>query len=215
VQRNFSCNYISDAYGNFTQSETADSIYSQLTHLSDASFPRTVPDSSGYFLTKYYQQISPEQGKYTTTLDISYADVTRLDDIYIYLPSTRRPLRMSEASRCAPVPGSDFTYEESNNGPPSLAQKYKITYIGARRMMVVAHADPKSFESCGTPRAFPTCRAPAAATAARPCRAGKSTRAEGRLRWLSTSTIRPALCTNSGRVFRLRCACPTPGRRWA
>jgi hypothetical protein len=77
VQRNFSCNYISDSYGNFTQSETADSIYSQLTHLSDVGFPQTMPDSSGYFLTKYYQQISPEQGKYTTTLDISYADVTR------------------------------------------------------------------------------------------------------------------------------------------
>ncbi|MGA7761809.1 MAG: DUF1329 domain-containing protein [Candidatus Binataceae bacterium] len=150
VQRNFSCNYISDSYGNFTQSETADSIYSQLTHLSDAGFPQTVPDSSGYFLTKYYQQITPEQGKYSTTLDISYADVTRLDDIYIYLPSTRRPLRMSEASRCAPLPGGDFTFEESNNGPPSLPQKYKIVNGGVRRMMVLAHADPKSFESCGS-----------------------------------------------------------------
>ena len=155
VQRNFSCNYISDSYGNFTQSETADSIYSQLTHLSDAGFPQTVPDSNGYFLTKYYQQISPEQGKYTTTLDISYADVTRLDDIYIYLPSTRRPLRMSEASRCAPLPGGDFTFEESNNGPPSLPQKYKITYLGARPMMVMAHADPKSFESCGSASDLP------------------------------------------------------------
>jgi hypothetical protein len=155
VQRNFSCNYTSDSFGNFTKSETADSIYSQLTHLSDAGFPQTVPDSSGYFLTKYYQQISPEQGKYTTTLDISYADVTRLDDIYIYLPSTRRPLRMSEASRCAPVPGGDFTYEESNNGPPSLPQKYKISYAGARRMMVLAHADPKSFESCGSATGLP------------------------------------------------------------
>ena len=155
VQRNFSCNYISDSYGNFTQSETADSIYSQLTHLSDAGFPQTVPDSNGYFLTKYYQQISPEQGKYTTSLDISYADVTRLDDIYMYLPSARRPLRMSEASRCAPLPGGDFTFEESNNGPPSLPQKYKITYIGTRRMMVLAHADPKSFESCGSATGLP------------------------------------------------------------
>ena len=156
VQRNFSCNYISDSYGNFTQSETADSIYSQLTHLSDAGFPQTVPDSGGYFLTKYYQQISPEQGKYTTSLDISYADVTRLDDIYMYLPSARRPIRMSEASRCAPVAGGDFTFEESNNGPPSLPQKYKITYAGTRRLMVLAHADPKTFESCGTERGLPS-----------------------------------------------------------
>jgi len=156
VQRQFSCNYISDSYGNFTQSETADSIYSQLTHLSDVGFPQTVSDSNGYFLTKYYQQITPEQGKYTTTLDISYADVTRLDDLYIYLPSTRRPLRMSEASRCAPFPGSDFTFEESNNGPPSLPQEYKIVYEGVRRLMVITHADPRSFDNCGSATALPS-----------------------------------------------------------
>ena len=62
---------------------------------------------------------------------------------------------MSEASRCAPVLGGDFTYEESNNGPPSLPQKYKISYAGARRMMVLAHADPKSFESCGSATGLP------------------------------------------------------------
>jgi hypothetical protein len=156
LQRNFSCNYVSDPYGNFTQSETADAIYSQLTHLSDAGFPQTLPDSHGYFLVKYYQQISPEQGKYTTSLDMSYADVTRLDELYMYLPSARRPLRMSQASRCSPVPGSDFTYEESNNGPPSLPQEYKITYAGIRRIMVLAHADPKVFENCGGASSLPS-----------------------------------------------------------
>jgi hypothetical protein len=155
LQRNYSCNYTSDSYGNFTQTETADAVYSQLTHLSDAGFPQTVPDSSGYFLTKYYQQISPEQGKYTTSLDISYAEVTRLDDIYMYLPSARRPLRMSEASRCSPIPGGDFTYEESNNGPPSLPQEYRIAYAGTRPMMFLAHAEPKAFASCGTALSLP------------------------------------------------------------
>jgi hypothetical protein len=155
VQRNFSCNYTSDSYGNFTQTETADAVYSQLTHLSDAGFPQTMADSGGYFLTKYYEQISPEQGKYTTSLDISYADVTRLDDIYVYLPSARRPLRMSEASRCSPQPGGDFTYEESNNGPPSLPQEYKIVYAGARPMMFLVHAEPKVFDQCGTGSSLP------------------------------------------------------------
>jgi len=156
LQRSFSCNYVADSYGNFTQSETADSIYSQLMHLSDAGFPQTVPDSGGYFLVKYYQQISPEQGKYTTSLDLAYPDVTRLDDIYMYLPSARRPLRMSEVSRCSPLPGGDYTWEESNNGPPSLPQEYKITYTGTKRMLVLAHADPKAFESCGTAASIPS-----------------------------------------------------------
>jgi hypothetical protein len=156
LQRNFSCNYTSDSYGNFTQTVTADSVYSQLMHLSDAGFPQTVPDSGGYFLVKYYQQISPEQGKYTTSLDLTWADVTLLDDIYMYLPSARRPIRMSEASRCSPLTGGDFTWEESNNGPPSLPQEYKITYTGTKRMMVLAHLDPKVFESCGTASGLPS-----------------------------------------------------------
>lgn len=155
VQRNFSCNYISDSYGNFTQSETADAVYSQLSHLSDAGFPQTAPGASGYFLTKYYEQISPEQGKYATSLDISYTDVTRLDDIYVYLPSARRPLRMSEASRCSPQPGGDFTYEESNNGPPSLPQLYRISFLGMRPMMFLLHADRKVFEHCGSSSSLP------------------------------------------------------------
>ncbi len=155
LQRQLSCNYVSDSYGNFTQAGTADSVYSQLMHLSDAGFPQTLPHSNGYLLVKYYQQISPEQGKYTTSLDMSYADVTRIDELYMYLPSTRRPLRMSEASRCSPLPGNDYTWEESNNGPPSLPQEYKITYAGTRRIMVLAHANPKVFESCGNASSLP------------------------------------------------------------
>lgn len=79
LQRNLSCNYISDSYGHFTQFETGASVYSQLAHLSDSGFPQIVPGSNRGVLVKYYQQITPEQGKYATSLDISYADVTRLD----------------------------------------------------------------------------------------------------------------------------------------
>jgi hypothetical protein len=149
LQQMISCNYTGDAYGNFTQTEIADSVYSQLAYLSDAGFPRTLPDSNGYYLVKYYQQLAPEQGKYTTSLDISYADVTRLDDIYTYLPSARRPLRLSEASRCSPFPGNDFTWDESNYGPPSLPQDFKITYVGSRQILFLVHLNQQVFKSCG------------------------------------------------------------------
>jgi hypothetical protein len=62
---------------------------------------------------------------------------------------------MSEASRCSPQPGGDFTYEESNNGPPSLPHLYKISYLGMRPMMFLVHADPKVFEQCGSPSSLP------------------------------------------------------------
>ncbi len=156
LQRQISCSYVSDSYGNFTQAGTGDTVYSQLMHLSDTGFPQTLPQSNGYMLVKYYEQLSPEQGKYTTSLDMSYADVTRIDELYMYLPSARRPLRMSEASRCSPMPGNDYTWEESNNGPPSLPQEYKITYAGTRRIIVLAHANPKAFASCGSASRLPS-----------------------------------------------------------
>ncbi len=149
LQRMLSCNYTVDSYGNSTQTEMADAVYSQLTHLSDAGFPQTLPQSNGSYLIKYYEQLAPEQGKYTTSLVITSSDITRLDEIYMYLPSARRPLRMSQASRCAPTPGSDWTWDESNYGPPSLPQKYKITYSGSKRILFLVHADPAVFTLCG------------------------------------------------------------------
>src|SRR5262249_38331826 len=112
LQHMLSCNYALDSYGNSTQTEMADAVYLQLTHLSDAGFPQPLPQSSGNYLIKYYEQLAPEQGKYTTSLVITSADITHLDEIYMYLPSARRALRMSQASRCAPTPGSDWTWDE-------------------------------------------------------------------------------------------------------
>jgi hypothetical protein len=155
LQRTVACNYSLDSYGNFTRTQTSDCIYSQLTHLSDIGFPPTVSNAGDYFLVKYLQQIAPEQGKYTTSLDISYADVTRLDVIYIYSPSNRRSLRLSEAARCAPLQGTDFTWEDSNEGPPSLPHEFKMTYVGGQRILTLVHAASEAFPDCGSATALP------------------------------------------------------------
>src|SRR5262249_42968349 len=85
LQRAYTCNYAVDSYGNVTLTETVDAVYSQLAHLSDVGFPQTIPGGGDYFSVKYLQQISPEQGKYATTLDITHLDITQLDEIYTYL----------------------------------------------------------------------------------------------------------------------------------
>jgi hypothetical protein len=151
LQRAYTCNYAADSYGNVTLTETVDAVYSQLAHLSDVGFPQTVSSGGDYFSAKYLQQISPEQGKYTTTLDITHLDITQLDDIYTYLPSARRPLRLSDSSRCAPLVGTDFTWEEANEGPPSLPQKFNISYLGNRKILALVHVVQEAFANCGTP----------------------------------------------------------------
>jgi hypothetical protein len=155
LQHSIFCNYSGDSYGNFTASGQADVVYSQLTHLSDPTMPTTISTTGNYFFAKYIQQIAPEQGKYTTSLDLTYEDITKLDDIYTYLPSSRRPIRSSDAARCAPLQNSDFTWEDAALGPPGFPQQFEIKYLGEKRILALVHAVPTALKQCGTSTQLP------------------------------------------------------------
>jgi Protein of unknown function (DUF1329) len=155
VQRSVFCDYSLDSYGNFTSNGQIDVVYSQLTHLSDPPQPQTISTSGDYFFAKYIQQIAPEQGKYTTSLDLTYKDVTKLDDIYTYLPTSRRPIRSSDAARCAPLQNSDFTWEDAALGPPGLPHQFEIKYIGEKPVLALVHAEQTALEKCGNGSSLP------------------------------------------------------------
>ena len=69
--------YTLDSYGNMTQTTEVKSVLSQLAFLSDVGYPQTIADSGGYYFVRYNEQITPEQGKYSTILDLTPADPTR------------------------------------------------------------------------------------------------------------------------------------------
>jgi len=150
VQYAPSCSYTLDSYGDYTRSADYDVVYSQLTHLSEPGFPRDVPGNGGYWFAKYSEVTEPEQAKYFAVLDLTPNDPTKLDELYIYVPAFRRSLRWSEAARCAPNFGSDFTFDEDDLGPPGLPQLFKIDYVGNRKILTLVHAAPESFDTCGT-----------------------------------------------------------------
>lgn len=156
LQRSIFCSYSGDSYGNFTASGQVDVVYSQLTHLSDPTMPTTVHTTGDFFFAKYIQQIAPEQGKYTTSLDLTYEDLTKLDDIYNYLPSSRRPIRSSDAARCAPLQNTDFTWEEASLGPPGFPHQFEIKYLGEKQILALVHADPAALKQCGTATQLPS-----------------------------------------------------------
>jgi hypothetical protein len=143
--------YSLDSFGNMTQTSEVKGVLSQLAFLSDPDYPRTIPDSGGYYFVKYSQQIAPEQGKYTTILDLTPADPTRLDELYEYIPTLRKSLRLSQAARCAPVFGSDYLIDDENDGPPGLPQLYRIDYLGEKKILALEHANPTAFDSPGGP----------------------------------------------------------------
>jgi hypothetical protein len=149
IQAAPSFSYTLDRFGNMTQSGEDNNIISQLAFLSDVDTPRTIADSGGYYAAKYFEQIAPEQGKYSTVLDLIPADPAKLDELYEYVPTLRRSLRLSQAARCAPVFGSDYLIDDENYGPPGLPQLFQIDYLGERRVLLLAHANPAAFDSGG------------------------------------------------------------------
>ena len=151
VQEAPSFTYTLDRFGNMTQSSEDKTVISQLAFLSDVDTPHTIADSGGYYAAKYYQEIAPEQGKYATVLDLIPADPTKLDELYEYVPTLRRSLRLSQAARCAPLFGSDYLIDDENYGPPGLPQLFQIDYLGERRILALVHASPAGFDSAGEP----------------------------------------------------------------
>jgi len=150
LQRNITCNYAMDSHGNVTLAEKADAVYSELAYLSDEGYPHEVSNSNGSSLVKLFEQIEPEQGKYSANLDIQHTDPTQPDDVYLYLPSNRRALRVSSAYTCAPQTGVDWTLDDGNLGAPTLPQRYKITYLGTKEIVALVHMNPEALDSCGT-----------------------------------------------------------------
>jgi hypothetical protein len=151
VQGGSSFSYTLDRAGNMTQTSEVIEVNSQLAFLSDLGFPNKISDTNPYYVTKFQEQIAPEQSKYSTLLDLIPTDPTRLDDLYEYVPSLRRSLRLSQAARCAPVFGSDYLIDDENEGPPGLPQLFKIEYLGEKKILALEHATPAAFDSPGTP----------------------------------------------------------------
>ena len=143
--------YTLDRYGDMTRASEVKTVLSQLAFLSDVDFPRTIADGDGYYFVKYNEQIAPEEGKYSTVLDLVPADPTRLDELYEYVPTLRRSLRLSQAARCAPVFGGDYLIDDEGDGPPGLPQLFQIDYLGEKRILALEHASPAAFDSPGGP----------------------------------------------------------------
>jgi hypothetical protein len=142
--------YTLDRYGNMSQTSEVRTVFSELAYLSDQEYPQTVPDGVPYYFARFEEQLAPEQGKYAAILDLIRTDPTQLDELYEYVPTLRRSLRLSQAARCAPVFGSDYLIDDEGAGPPGLPQLFQIEYLGEKKILTLEHAVPESFDSPGT-----------------------------------------------------------------
>ena len=128
-----------DRYGSIAQNQTRQ-IFFKLSHVSDVGQPITNPQANGLYLSIHNEVLSPEQSKYTTALAIYPDDPQRVPEIYAFLPSLRRSLRLSSVARCAPLQGTDWTNDDQRGGFSGIPNWFIPRYLGEKKMLFMVHS---------------------------------------------------------------------------
>jgi Protein of unknown function (DUF1329) len=128
-----------DRYFNITSSVGQQMFY-KLSHVSDADQPITNPGANHLYLSLYDQEILPEQTKYLTSMAIYPDDPQRDPELYVFLPSLRRSLRLSSAARCSPLQGTDWTNDDQRGGFSGIPDWFIPRYLGEKKLLFVVHS---------------------------------------------------------------------------
>jgi Protein of unknown function (DUF1329) len=112
----------------------------RLSHISVLGQPINPAYGKGYLSSTRITVMVPEQFKYFTSLSLQPDDISVPAEFWVYLAEERRPLRLSSSARCAPLLGSDLVNDDQNSGLFFLPADFKITFLGERNILVLAHA---------------------------------------------------------------------------
>ncbi|HJU10164.1 MAG TPA: DUF1329 domain-containing protein [Candidatus Binataceae bacterium] len=112
----------------------------QLAYNTDTNAPVEPPGPNARYFTEWFMTLEPEQEKYTAYLTVNYADPTRPEDEYAFLPALRRYQPISSAARCSETGGMDDTFEDFHNGFDSNLTQLDVEYLGHRK--IIALVDP-------------------------------------------------------------------------
>jgi hypothetical protein len=64
-------------------------------------------------------------------------DPQRLPEVFVFLPSLRRSLRLSSSSRCSPLLGGDFSQEDNSGGVPLPPGLFQATFLGEKKILML------------------------------------------------------------------------------
>ena len=132
--------WLMDKYNN-RYSEASVEVFHRLMHVSDVGAPVDNPAAGGYFMSVYDEVMLPEQSKYTAELVLFPEDVTKVQEIYVFLPSLRRSLRLSSTARCSPALGTDFTNDDNRDGFNGIPTTFSAELIGQKKVLALVHDD--------------------------------------------------------------------------
>jgi len=131
----------------------------QLAYNTDVNAPPEAAGPSARYFTEWFMTIEPEQDKYTAYLTVNYADPTKPEDEFIFLPSLRRYQPVATAARCSESAGLDQTYEDFHNGLDTDLTQLDVEYLGQRQIIALVDAKPPTGAfpaDVAMPLGFPT-----------------------------------------------------------
>jgi len=130
IVHNSNVGFLVDRYGNksFT---IVDAAFYGLSHLSEPGLPMSLPYAHGVFYATRFQLLAPEQTKYTTEITQVPEDAQRLPEVFVFLPSLRRSLRLSAAAKCSPILGTDYVQDDNSYQPPT----FDVKYLGTKKLL--------------------------------------------------------------------------------
>jgi hypothetical protein len=138
--QNYGTVWAIDRFGNVAPS-SFDVVYRWSAYVTDAGFPHEETYAPGSWYTEWGMQETPEQARYTASLSIYYQnqETNPFPDTYVFVPALRRSLRLSTASRCSPVFGFDWAYDDAKtNGFNGSTSVYDANYLGDRQILTLA-----------------------------------------------------------------------------
>ncbi len=106
----------------------------QLSFNTDPGTPASFPGTEGKYYTTWFMVEEPEQQRYSTTLTIEYTDLTKSEDVYVFLPAMRRTQRLSSAARCSSS-GSEMTPDDGRFAFDSTIPDFSAALLGTRRVL--------------------------------------------------------------------------------
>ena len=118
-------------------------VLRQFAYNTDPGFQAT-GQYADIFFTNWFMLLEPEQLKYTTTLSIVYADPTRSEDSYAFIPSLRRYQQLSASARCSETAGTDANHDDYQFGFDSNITQLKAEYVAHRKILLMVDSiEPK------------------------------------------------------------------------
>ncbi|MGH7838324.1 MAG: DUF1329 domain-containing protein, partial [Candidatus Binataceae bacterium] len=139
---NYGSVWANDRYGNVNRT-TLDVVYRWSDYVTDPGIPpESLKYAPGTWYTEWLMEESPEQARYTASLELFYNDQEKnpFPDTYVFVPALRRSLRLASTARCSPVFGYDWSYDDAKaNGFNGSTSIYTGDFLGDRKILTLSH----------------------------------------------------------------------------